>query len=270
MVWFTQKITCSNYVFKINWNNKILKFLWDNLIVLCSIHLNLLTKSVCDGTTWRNFVELSIFNSGCTSGLRPAIYSTSGNFFHIILCYSLIAKWNKFIYFLKILNTLPYNENVEKKRFWNCSKFIKNKKPEKSHGHKYSQPLFKTLLMHLWQQLQHQVFLNKMPQAWHTCLWEILPIPFCSTSQTLSGWMVSDSVTAIFRSLQRCSIWFSSGFWLAHSRTFTELLRSHSIDILVVCFGSLSCWKMNCCLRAYSHYAIRTVSRPISRIVWEV
>ncbi len=51
--------------------------------------------------------------------------------------------------------------------------------------------------------------------------------------------------TAIFRSLQRCSIGFKSGLWLGHSRTVTELLWSHSVVILAVCLGSLSCWKVN-------------------------
>ncbi len=37
--------------------------------------------------------------------------------------------------------------------------------------------------------------------------------------------------TAIFRSLQRCSIGFKSGLWLGHSRTVTELLWSHSFVI---------------------------------------
>ncbi len=46
--------------------------------------------------------------------------------------------------------------------------------------------------------------------------------------------------TAIFRSLQRCSIGFKSGLWLGHSRTVTELLWSHSFVILAVCLGSLS------------------------------
>ena len=57
--------------------------------------------------------------------------------------------------------------------------------------HKYSQPLLNTLLKHLWQQLMPQVFLNMMPQAWHTDLWAVLPIPLCSTSQAPSGWMGS-------------------------------------------------------------------------------
>ncbi len=51
--------------------------------------------------------------------------------------------------------------------------------------------------------------------------------------------------TAIFRSLQRCSIGFKSELWLGHSRTVTELLWSHSFVILAVCLGSLSCWKVN-------------------------
>ncbi len=51
--------------------------------------------------------------------------------------------------------------------------------------------------------------------------------------------------TAIFRSLQRCSIGFKSGLWLGRSRTVTELWWSHSFVILAVCLGSLSCWKVN-------------------------
>ena len=43
----------------------------------------------------------------------------------------------------------------------------------------------------------------------------------------------------------RCSMGFKSGLWLGHSGTFTELSWSHSFDILAVCWGSLSCWKMN-------------------------
>jgi hypothetical protein len=50
---------------------------------------------------------------------------------------------------------------------------------------------------------------------------------------------------AIFRSNQRCSIRFKSWYWLGHSRTFRDLSRSHSCVVLVVCLGSLSCWKVN-------------------------
>ncbi len=42
-----------------------------------------------------------------------------------------------------------------------------------------------------------------------------------------------------------CSIGFKSRLWLHHSRTFTELSRSHSFVILAVCLGLFSCWKVN-------------------------
>ena len=48
--------------------------------------------------------------------------------------------------------------------------------------------------------------------------------------------------TAIFRSLQRCSIEFKSGLWLGHSRISRDLSRSHSCVVLAMCLGSLSCW----------------------------
>uniref|UniRef100_A0A8C7WGR9 C2H2-type domain-containing protein n=1 Tax=Oncorhynchus mykiss TaxID=8022 RepID=A0A8C7WGR9_ONCMY len=47
--------------------------------------------------------------------------------------------------------------------------------------------------------------------------------------------------TAIFRSLQRCSIGFKSGLWLGHSRIFRDLSQSHSCVVLAVCLGP-SCW----------------------------
>ena len=72
---------------------------------------------------------------------------------------------------------------------------------------------------------------------------------FCHSSlQILSSSVRLDGErwwTAIFRSLQRCSIGFKSGLWLGHSRTFTELFWNHSFVILAVCLGSLSCWKVN-------------------------
>ena len=46
--------------------------------------------------------------------------------------------------------------------------------------------------------------------------------------------------TAIFRSLQRCSIGFKSGLWLGHSRTFKDLSRSHSCVVLAVYLGCFS------------------------------
>ncbi len=72
---------------------------------------------------------------------------------------------------------------------------------------------------------------------------------FCHSSlQILSSSVRLDGDlrwTAIFRSLQRCSIGFKSGLWLGHSRTFTELSSSHSCVALAVYLGSLSCWKVN-------------------------
>ncbi len=49
--------------------------------------------------------------------------------------------------------------------------------------------------------------------------------------------------TQSFSSLHRFSIGFRSGDWLGHSRTLKCFLRSHSLDALAVCLGSLSCWK---------------------------
>ena len=43
--------------------------------------------------------------------------------------------------------------------------------------------------------------------------------------------------TAIFRSLQRCSIRFKSGLWLGHSRMFRGFSRSHYCVVLDVCLG---------------------------------
>ena len=68
--------------------------------------------------------------------------------------------------------------------------------------------------------------------------------------------------TVVFRSLQRCSIGFKSGLWLGHSRTFSrtfrDLSQSHScIVIVIVCLGSLSCWKVNLhhSLRSWAHWS---------------
>ena len=58
----------------------------------------------------------------------------------------------------------------------------------------YSDPSLSNLLNLLLQGLQPPVFLSMMPQAWHTCIWEVSPIPLCRSFQALSGWM--GSVTA--------------------------------------------------------------------------
>ena len=54
---------------------------------------------------------------------------------------------------------------------------------------KYSDPLLSTLLKHLWQPLQHQLFLGMTLQAWHTGIWRVYPILLCRSSQALQvGW----------------------------------------------------------------------------------
>ncbi len=83
-----------------------------------------------------------------------------------------------------------------------------------------------------------------MLQACHIYFWTVSPILLCKTSQAPSGWMGSIGAS-VFRSLQSCSVAFKSGLWLGHSRTFTELSRSHSFVVLAVCLGLLSCWKVN-------------------------
>lgn len=50
--------------------------------------------------------------------------------------------------------------------------------------------------------------------------------------------------TALFRSPHRCSIWFSSGLWLGHSKTLIFFRWSHAFVDLNVCFSLLSCWKV--------------------------
>ncbi len=141
--------------------------------------------------------------------------------------YSLIPKWIKFIISLKILQTIPHNDKV-KEICLKSLQIYKNKKmgkKKKSHAHKYSQPLLNTLLKHLWHQLQPQVFLSMML---NTSLAHLFLGSFSHSSlQDLSSSIRLDGkrrCTAIFRSLQRCSIGFKSGLWLGHSRTFTEFV----------------------------------------------
>ena len=127
-----------------------------------------------------------------------------------------------------------------------CCTFIYIKKSgELSHLHKYSDHLLSTLLKHIWQRLQPQVYLDIMLQAWHTCIWGSSfhsSLHILSSSVRLYG---ERRCTAIFRSLQRCSIGFKSGLWLDHSRTFIDLSQSHSCVVLAVCLGLLSCLKVN-------------------------
>uniref|UniRef100_A0A8K9V2L4 PX domain-containing protein n=1 Tax=Oncorhynchus mykiss TaxID=8022 RepID=A0A8K9V2L4_ONCMY len=91
-------------------------------------------------------------------------------------------------------------------------------------------------------------YYHKTLFSFSSCL--ILPFSQCPilSCSILSSFVRLDGechCTAIFRSLQRCSIRFRSGLWLGHSRTFRDLSRSHPCVVLAVCLGSLSCWKGN-------------------------
>jgi len=78
---------------------------------------------------------------------------------------------------------------------------------------------------------------------------QMFPVVFAHTA----GGILAHSSTQIFsRSVRflgcrwetlRFSIGFRSGDWLGHARTLICFLQSHSLVILAVCFGSLSCWK---------------------------
>jgi hypothetical protein len=158
-------------------------------------------------------------------------------FFHILLRYCLILKY---IFFKSLINlhTMLHNDKV-KTGLKKIQHIYKNTKTEISHLHKYSDTLLSTLLKHLWQRLQPQVFLGMMLQA----------RSFSQSSlQILSSSVRLDwerRCTAIFRSLQSSLTGFKSGLWLGHSRTFRDLSRSHCCIVLAVCSGSLSFWKVN-------------------------
>ncbi len=128
-----------------------------------------------------------------------------------------------------------------KQNLRNVCKFIKKKKLK----YHISDPLLSAQLKHFWLQLEPRAFLGMMQTRFADLDWGI----FCHSSlQILSSSVRLDGDrrwTAIFRSLQRCSIGFKSELWLGHSRTFTELSLSHSCVALAVCLGSLSCWKVN-------------------------
>ena len=76
-----------------------------------------------------------------------------------------------------------------------------------------------TLLKHLCQRLQQSLLGYDATSLAHTYLGSFShpPLQILSSSVRLDG---EPFCTAIFRSLQRCSIGFKSGLWLGHSRTF--------------------------------------------------
>lgn len=98
---------------------------------------------------------------------------------------------------------------------------------------KYSQPLFSTLLKHLWQQLQSQVFFSMKLQA-STPIFEKF-LPFFLQNRSSSNRL---ECRFTFKSLHSLSIGLKSGLWLGHSPKATPLLCR-------LCLGLLSCWKMN-------------------------
>ena len=139
------------------------------------------------------------------------------HFFHILLHYSLILKCIKSFFPLINLHTIPHND--------------------KAKLHKHSDPLLSTLLKHLWQRLQPQVFLGMMLQAWHTIL-------LCRSSQALSGW-IGSVAAQLFSGLSRDVQMGSSpdSGWATEGQG--DLSRSHSYVVLAVCLELLSCWKVN-------------------------
>ena len=108
--------------------------------------------------------------------------------------------------------------------------------------HKYSDPLVSTLLKHIWQRLQSQVFLGMTIQAWHTCIWRLSPILLCWSSQALSGWMGSIAAQ-LFSDLSRNDRSGSSPGSDRATQGHSE--TCHSCVVLAVFSGSLSCWKVN-------------------------
>ena len=134
--------------------------------------------------------------------------------------YSAFGKYSDPLTF----STFCYSLNIKCiNRF--SSLINKKNTTEKWHLNKYSDPLFSTLLKHLWQRLQPRVFLGMTLQDWHTCIWEVSPIRLCGSSQALVRLNGKSCYTDIFRSLQRCSIKFKSGLWLGPSRTLRLVLK---------------------------------------------
>lgn len=69
----------------------------------------------------------------------------------------------------------------------------------------------------------------------HLHLDNIFHLLVCTSPEAQSIWMGTVG-GAIFKSLQRCSVWFMSGLWQIHYRTLTELSSSHSCVLITVCF----------------------------------
>lgn len=124
--------------------------------------------------------------------------------FAMLLTYNWFSKIHFFSH--KILHKTHHNDNIKKV----FSKVL--------------QALFNTLLMHVLQQSQPQVFLNIMPQA-------------------PSGWMGSFSPPCLDPSRDGQSVSNLGSGWATQGQSQRHLSWSHCDIILAVCFGLLSCWK---------------------------
>lgn len=169
---------------------------------------------------WLSQTELPASLQECWTYSASEKYSQL-HLLHILLHYSLIPKINE-IHFSpqNCAHNAPQSQG-EKPKIW--------------HGCtcKYSQPLFSTLLKHLWQQLQSQVFFSMKLQA-STPIFEKF-LPFFLQNRSSSNRL---ECRFTFKSLHSLSIGLKSGLWLGHSPKATPLLCR-------LCLGLLSCWKMN-------------------------
>jgi len=77
-----------------------------------------------DGDIWMSVLNLTTKKENIFIYRASGKYSQRFIFFHILLCYSLIPKWIKFIIFLNILHTKTHNDKVKTV----FCKFIKIKK----------------------------------------------------------------------------------------------------------------------------------------------
>ncbi len=150
---------------------------------------------------------------------------TALHFFHMLLCYSLIPKCIKFIIFLKILQTIPHNDNVKEDCLKSLQIYKKNK-IKKNHIYRFTAfaqyfveaPLASITVSNIFGYDATSFDHHHLAIICHSS-------PCLFTSQTLSGWM---GQMHIFRFLQKYLIGFNPRLWLGHSRTFTELSISHS------------------------------------------
>ncbi len=136
------------------------------------------------------------------------------HFFYILLCYSLIAKWIKLIIFLNSTNNTPYWQR--EKFVWNLCKFNKNKN-EKSHVHKYSQPLPRYVVEAPLAPITASNLFGYDATSFdhhHLALSAILLL----TSSPLKLGHVGQGQMHIFRFLQKYLTGFNPRLWLGHSR----------------------------------------------------